>query len=86
MSYFMVAGKEEPVEEMYTGGDNITNWTCSSSVDPDPLKKALVLERNTLNCPVEIITLYFIHVLVPSCLASFFFFLNYSIKGAPAHT
>lgn len=35
---FQVAGKEEPTEETCTDGLNPC-WTCSSSLDPDPLKK-----------------------------------------------
>lgn len=35
-------------------------------LDPDSLQQALLSERNTLNCPVEIRTLYFVQHLVHS--------------------
>lgn len=53
------------------------------SLDTGPMEKAHVSERNTLNCPAEIITLYFVQCFGP-LLVSFLFHLNYAIKGAPS--
>lgn len=71
-SRFSAQGRSPPKKRAQAAGANITDCAWSISVDPDPLKKALVLERNTVNCPAEIITLYFVQYFGPLLLSFFF--------------
>lgn len=66
---FSAQGRSPPKKRAQAAGANITDWAWSGSVDPGPLKKALVLEGNTFNCPVEIITLYFVQHFGPLLLS-----------------
>lgn len=59
------------------------NWTCGSSVDSDPLKKALVIEKQS-QLLVEIVTLYFVYCLVHSFNFCFLSFKLCKLKECPA--